>query len=75
MAVLSRVSVSVPIAMYVAMLFDISSKSHFNVTPYPLHVDHGSTTIAVELCKVKAGDDIFQVEQVSIVPDDINVLT
>ena len=78
----SGVSVSVPIAKDEVMLSDIGTKSRFSVTPGLVHVDHGSTTIAVDLCntckfaiKVKPGDAIAQLEQVSIVSDDIDVQT
>lgn len=74
-AVSARVSVAVPIADSVAMVSGFEAGPHrLNVTPGLVDVKHGSSSFAVELCnnsnrvlKVKPGDRIAQLDQVSIV--------
>ena len=79
-AVSARVSIAVPIAENVALLADadkIPRAKDVHVTPGLVNVKHGSSTLSVEMCntgpntiKFKPGDQIAQLEQVSIVPDD-----
>ena len=80
-AISARVSVSVPIADSVAMLSDTLAKpskaKSVNVTPGLVNVTSGYSTLAVEMCntgpnaiKIKPGDKIAQLDQVSLVNDD-----
>ena len=74
----ARVSVAVPIAQSVAMLSNsVTNVPDLNVTPGLVDVRQGSSTLDVEVCntgnhvlRVKPGDRIAQLDQVSLVPDD-----
>ncbi len=76
----ARVSVAVPIAKDVAMVADtdkLPKAKNVHVTPGLVNVQHGRSELHVEMCntgsntiKFKPGDQIAQLEQVTIVPED-----